>query len=88
MDLQAHHPQPATVIGLLRLVSCPGFDPPPGWMLQVHKSYLLWGLEYINMTYFGLLGESGSCFLFVIVVIPVLMIRIVTVLLVMGAMII
>ena len=27
--------------------------------LQVCKQYLLWGLKYINMTYFGLLRAPG-----------------------------
>ena len=27
--------------------------------LQVHKVYLLWGLKYMNMTYFGLFGAPG-----------------------------
>ena len=27
--------------------------------LQVCKQYLLWGLKYINMTYFGLFGAQG-----------------------------
>ena len=27
--------------------------------LQVHKQYLLWGLRYVNMTYFWLFGAPG-----------------------------